>query len=91
MINRGGEAEDTEPYCHACDNWGHEEDQCPNSDPRMPGVFHGVARVPANVKWSSTAGRVIAKCQEIEDILAQVIDGDMTVAEARGRYLTIEP
>jgi hypothetical protein len=54
------------------------------------GVFHGVARRPSNVKWSSAAGLIIAQCQQVEDILAQVIDGDMTIEEARGRYLTIE-
>lgn len=55
------------------------------------GVYRGVARCPSNVKRSSSAGRVIAKCQEIEDILAQVIDGTMSIEEARGRYETLEP
>lgn len=53
------------------------------------GVFRGVVRIPQK-RPGPLALRALTNAQEVEDILAQLLDGDIGVSEAFDRYLAID-
>jgi len=55
----------------------------------MRPTFQGIIRFPTTAKVGSSAHIALLKAQQIEDWFCQILDGDMTVEEAAGRYATL--